>query len=121
MTIKSYKDLDVWKNARVLVKQIYIATKPFPKEELYALTSQLRRCAISIPANIAEGYSRHGLKDYISFVSVAFGSAAELETHLLLAFDLGYMKQQDLEALLRDIQTIQKMLYALRRALQEKL
>lgn len=121
MTIQSYHDLDVWKKARILVKHIYVITKTFPKEEVYSLTSQIRRAVVSIPANIAEGYSRHGIKDYINFVSIAYGSSAELETHLLLAYDLEYISEKQLQPLLDEIKSIQKMLYSLRRSLQEKL
>ncbi|MEQ1706233.1 MAG: four helix bundle protein [Rickettsiales bacterium] len=121
MEVKSYKDLKVWNQARVFVKTIYIATKKFPKEEQFSLTSQIRRCAISIPSNIAEGYSRHGLKDYISFLSIAFGSTAELETQLLLASDLEYITVEECNNLLQELLHIQKMLYKLRDSLKAKL
>jgi len=119
--IKSYHDLEVWKHSRKLVKTIYELTQIYPKQEMFALASQMRRCAISIPSNIAEGYSRHGTKDYINFVSIAFGSAAELETQLLLSFDLGYVDSRQLEQILDLLRVIQKMLYKLRQSLQAKL
>ncbi|MEZ5690984.1 MAG: four helix bundle protein [Rickettsiales bacterium] len=116
--ISSYKDLDVWKRARILVKNIYILTKQYPKEELFALVSQTRRAAISIPANIAEGFSRHGTKDYIAFISVAIGSLAELETLLILAEDIGYI---ECSKMLFEINQLQKMLHSLRKSLKEKI
>ena len=120
-SIQSYRDLRVWQSARVLVKHVYKATKAFPKEEQFTLTSQIRRAVISIPSNIAEGYSRHGLKDYVNFLSIAFGSAAELETQLLLAMDLEYLTQKACDDLLQELAGIQKMLYKLRDSLKAKL
>ncbi len=121
MEVQSYKDLRVWKQARVFVKTVYLITKKFSKEEMFSLTSQIRRSAISIPSNIAEGYSRHGLKDYINFVSIAFGSAAELETQLLLASDLGYITIEECDDLLQELLHIQKMIYKLHDSLKAKL
>lgn len=116
--ISNYKDLEVWKIARTLVKDIYILTKSYPKDELFALVSQTRRAVISVPANIAEGFSRHGTKDYIAFISIAIGSLAELETLLILAEDVGYIaatKELD------KINQLQRMLQSLRKSLKEKL
>jgi four helix bundle protein len=90
--VKTHRDLDVWKNGIELVKKIYILTKDFPKEEIYTLTSQIRRSAISIPSNIAEGAARNSKKEFIQFLYIAFGSAAELETQLIVAKELGYIK-----------------------------
>jgi four helix bundle protein len=81
--VKTHGDLDVWKNGIELVKKIYILTKDFPKEEIYTLTSQIRRLAISIPSNIAEGAARNSKKEFIQFLYIALGSAAELETQLI--------------------------------------
>jgi len=100
--VKTHRDLDVWKNGIELVKKIYILTKDFPKEEIYTLTSQIRRSAISIPNNIAEGAARNSKKEFIQFLYIALGSAAELETQLIVAKELGYIKDlnifDDLEA-----------------------
>jgi four helix bundle protein len=90
--VKTHRDLDVWKNGIELVKKIYILTKDFPKEEIYTLTSQIRRSAISIPSNIAEGAARNSKKEFIQFLYIALGSAAELETQLIVAKELGYIK-----------------------------
>jgi four helix bundle protein len=83
----AYTDLEVWKTSRELVNWIYSSTKLFPKEEMYGLTQQMRRCAVSIPSNIAEGCGRNHPKDSIQFFHIARGSVYELETQLYLSFD----------------------------------
>ncbi len=85
--MSSYKDLDVWKKSFELCVDIYTTTKSFPKEELYGLTSQIRRASLSIPSNISEG-SKRGQKEFLQFLKIAHGSGAETETQLLLAFRL---------------------------------
>jgi four helix bundle protein len=89
-TIKGHKDLDVWKRSIDLVLQIYKVTDTFPKHELYTLTSQMRKAAVSIPSNIAEGAGRKNRKEFIQFLYVSLGSLAELETQLIIAEKLGY-------------------------------
>lgn len=89
--MKSYRDLLVWQKAMSLVTEVYKATRSFPKEEVYALTSQIRRAAISIPSNIAEGQGRQSRKEFLQFLAVARGSLLELETQVLIAQDLGYL------------------------------
>lgn len=121
VAIKSHHDLKVWQRARALVKTVYVLSNALPREERYDLASQIRRAAVSIPANIAEGHSRHGTKDYISFLSIAIGSSSELETLLLLALDLGYIAESSLKPILQDIDELQKMLHKLRQSLKEKL
>lgn len=86
--IKSYKELIVWQKSMQLVKEIFVLTKSFPKEELYGLVSQMKRAAIGIPSNIAEGYGRKSTKSYIQFLLIAYGSALELDTQLILAKEL---------------------------------
>ena len=88
---KSYRDLIAWKKSIDLVGKIYSFTRSFPKEEIYGLTSQIRRAAVSIPSNIAEGAGRSGHREFVQFLSIARGSLSELETQLLIAADLGYM------------------------------
>ena len=88
MYLKSYKELIVWQKSISLVKSIYKITNEFPKSELYGLSSQMQRAAVSIPSNIAEGYSRKNLKEYIQFLHIAYGSSAELETQLIIAKEL---------------------------------
>ena len=92
--ITTYKDLEAYKKSYKLVKEVYKITNGFPHEELYGITSQLRRAAVSIPANIAEGYMR-GTKEYVQFLKIALGSCAEGETLLSLCRDLGYCTSED--------------------------
>jgi len=87
-----YKELEVWKEARILVTEVYKLVSKFPKTELFGLTSQIKRSVISIPSNIAEGCARHSDKDTLRFLEIASGSLAELDTQLLIAEDLGYIK-----------------------------
>ena len=96
MEVKSYKELIAYKRSFELVKVIYRMTKKFPKEEIYGMTSQMRRSAISIPSNIAEGYMK-GTKEYIKFLKIALGSCAELETQLSLSEDIGLCGHSDFE------------------------
>lgn len=88
--IKSYKELIVWQKAIKLVKEIFILTNKFPKSELYGLISQMRRAAVAIPSNIAEGYGRKSSKEYAQFYSIAYGSALELETQIIISKDLSF-------------------------------
>lgn len=118
--LKTYKDLDVWQKAYAFCLDTYQATKNFPAEEKYGLTSQLRRAVISIPSNIAEGYGRKSLPEYIQFLYIAYGSLCELETQLLLSKDLGYLPDSEKEKLIAGIGTIERMLKALIRSLENK-
>lgn len=95
MKTKSFKDLIVWQKAYKLVLKIYEVTKNFPKTEVYGLSQQMRRAAVSIPSNIAEGYGRRNKTEYRQFLSIAYGSLLELETQNLLSVDLGYMKENE--------------------------
>ncbi len=92
-----YKKLIVWQKGMNLCEEVYLITKKLPKEELFGLTNQLRRAAVSIPSNIAEGYGRYSDKEFIYFLKVARGSTAEVETQLLLCFKLGYVAERDLQ------------------------
>lgn len=91
----SYKELDAWKDARTLVKDIYLVTASFPPTEQFGLTSQIRRAAVSVPANIAEGYGRRSPAAFIQFLRIAKGSVNEVETLLVLSTDLGYLADSD--------------------------
>jgi four helix bundle protein len=91
----NHKDLDVWKRAMDLVEQVYLLTSSFPSSEIYGLTAQLRRAAVSVPSNIAEGASRTGDKELLYFLNVATGSIAEIETQLLIGVRLKYVDQQN--------------------------
>ena len=104
--IKSYKELIVWQKSIRLVKEVFILTDNFPKSELYGLTSQMRRAAISIPSNIAEGYGRKSPKEYAQFYSISYGSVLELETQLIIAQELQFTdpkKFDTVEALLGEV------------------
>jgi four helix bundle protein len=101
---KSFKDLIVWQRAYRLVLAIYKSTAAFPKSEIYGLAQQMRRAAVSIPSNISEGYCRKHNAEYKQFLSIAYGSLAELETQYLLSVDLGYTKQiVPVESLLKEV------------------
>ena len=108
--ITSYRDLDVWKQARVLVKNVYQVTRRFPKEEQFGLTNQLRRAVISIPSNIAEGCGRNHTKDSTQFFFVTRGSLYEVETQLILAADLEFLSIQELEVISAQIIKCKKLL-----------
>lgn len=110
---KTYRDLDVWKKSRELVKNIYLATKDLPKDELYGLVSQMRRCAVSIPSNIAEGYGRQYKKETIHFLHIARGSLYELETQLYIAADLGFLSGHILNPLFLEVEECRKLLAGL--------
>jgi len=111
--IKSFKQLNIWQKGIEEVKYVYEITKNFPRYELYGLTSQIRRAAVSIPSNIAEGFKRSHSNEYRQFLHIALGSAAELETLLIIAKELGYMENNQLENILEKIQNISKMISSL--------
>lgn len=92
--MKSFTDLDAWKEGHALVLMIYTVTKSFPKDELFGLTSQIRRCAVSITSNIAEGFSRNSWREKVQFYAIALGSVTELQNQLLIARDVGYIDRQ---------------------------
>ncbi|OGC93742.1 MAG: hypothetical protein A2W25_06400 [candidate division Zixibacteria bacterium RBG_16_53_22] len=120
MTIESYQDLKVWQKAMILTKEAYGITKCFPKDETYGLTSQIRRAAVSIPSNIAEGWGRKSRGDFIRFLTMARGSAAELETQILLSSEIGFYSKEMAEPFLKNIIEIKKMLNVLIKSLQAK-
>jgi len=105
----THKNLDAWKEAIKLTIEIYTLTKSFPKEELYGITNQIRRSAVSIPSNIAEGCARQTAKETIQFLHIALGSAAELETQLIIANNLNYINEHEFESLLEKLYAISRM------------
>src|SRR6516165_3063642 len=121
MGIQSYRELEVWKLSMDLAAECFRTTKSFPKEEVFAMTSQIRRAASSIPANIAEGQGREHTKEFLHYLSLARGSLTELETHLILSQRVGLLPPTDLETLLALSDRISRMLSGLRKALQRKL
>lgn len=115
--INSYRDLEVWKKAMELVTDVYKVTQTFVKEELYGLTSQLRRAAVSVPANIAEGWGRGMTGEYIQFLRIARGSLLEVETLMTISHNLEYVNTQELKSILERIREINKMINALIKSL----
>ncbi|NBC65145.1 MAG: four helix bundle protein [Bacteroidetes bacterium] len=109
----NFRNLIVWKRGVELATQVYKKTVNFPKFELYGLTSQIRRSAVSISSNIAEGAGRRSKKEFANFLGISYGSACELETQLLIARNLEYLSEQDFEKLFDEVNEIQKMLYVL--------
>ncbi len=108
--ISSFKELTVWQKSYELTLLIYKTTETFPKKEDFSLTSQMRRCSLSIPSNISEGYRRNHRKEFIQFLYIAYGSASELETQLLLAHDIGYLKKDEYYKINNLLTEILKML-----------
>ncbi|WP_347925733.1 four helix bundle protein [Pontimicrobium sp. SW4] len=104
-----FKGLEIWKKSREFCSSIYEVTSKFPDSEKFGLTNQLRRASVSIPSNIAEGSSRHSNKDFLRFLQITLGSAYEVETQLLIAFDLKFIEQEELEVLLKSLGSIIKM------------
>jgi four helix bundle protein len=111
--IKSFKDLKIWQKGIQLVEDVYALSKTFPKEEIYGLQSQLRRSAVSIPSNIAEGFARIHNKEYRNFLYIALGSCAELTTQIIIASRLKYIEGPKAETLLSNIEVISKMTMSL--------
>jgi len=111
--IESYRDLKVWQEGMQLVENCYRLTGQLPKEELFGLTSQIRRAATSVPANIAEGYGRQNKGEYMQFLRIGQGSLKELETHLLLTVRVGLLRASIVEAVLKDCDRLGKMLHGL--------
>lgn len=120
MEVNSYRDLRVWREGMTLAKGCYLLTKGFPREELFGLTSQIRRAAASVPANIAEGYGRESTGEYIHFLRIAQGSLKELETHLLLAGEVGVCSLEAVQPALTQADQLGRMLRSLLRTLQAK-
>jgi four helix bundle protein len=118
--IRSYKDLKVWQEAKALAEDAYRATRRFPKDESYGMTSQIRRAAVSVAANIAEGHGREGAGHFIQSLRVAQGSLKELETHFLLAERVGILPADASLPLIERCNVIGRMLRALLRAVQAK-
>jgi four helix bundle protein len=108
--LRDFRELKVWEKSHRLVLDVYEASGTFPREETYGLTAQLRRCSVSIPANIAEGCGRSGEAELGRFMLISMGSASELECHLLLARDLGFLSARDYEDLSRRTREVKRML-----------
>ena len=118
--LKNYKELKVWQKSYILCLDVYKRTGSFPKEEIYGLVSQIRRSAVSVPSNIAEGYGRKTTADYTRFLYIAYGSLCELETQIMLSNDLRFLEPGNLESLRADLSEVERMLKALIKSLENK-
>lgn len=116
---RGYEDLRVWQKSLECVKAVYRATGHFPKEEMYGLTSQIRRSAVSVPSNIAEGSARKSQKEFAQFIGVATGSLAELHTQLIISRQLGFLEKKSFEELELEIIDIRRMLSGLKVSLKD--
>ncbi|MBA3711645.1 MAG: four helix bundle protein [Pyrinomonadaceae bacterium] len=121
MAINSFRDLRVWQAGMDLVEQVYHVTQAFPKHEIYGLTSQIQRAAVSVPSNIAEGHTREHSKEYLHHFSIAQASLAEVETQMEIAARLKYLPPEQLSQILERISSLGRQLYALRNALAKRL
>jgi len=119
MAYKTYRELVAWQKAMDLVQAVYRTTGQFPKDELYGLTAQLRRAAISLPSNIAEGQGRNSRPEFLQFLSIAYGSLRELETQLLIAERLGYMGERELDLLMTSAGEVGRLINGLARSLHD--
>jgi len=113
MAVKDFRDLKIWNRGIDLVEKIYKITKSFPQEELYCLTSQLRRASISVPSNIAEGFARRSNKEYKQFLYISLGSCAEITTQIIVARKSGYLRERESKQLEQEIDTLSKMTMSL--------
>lgn len=113
----NFLKLEIWKKGRKLVKSIYVLSQKFPKEELFGLTSQVRRAAVSVPSNIAEGCGRGTDKQLSHFIDIAIGSICELETQFYLAFDLEYISASEQQNIIDEIISIRKMMFNFKKRL----
>ena len=118
MESRSHRKLDVWKKSMDFVKHVYQATETFPKSELYGLSSQMRRAAVSIPSNLAEGAARKGKKEFSQYLNIAQGSISEIDTQIELSFILNYIDKILYNDLTEKLNTISKMLFGLSRSLR---
>jgi four helix bundle protein len=121
MNITSFRELKVWQLGMNLTERIYILTDSFPKSEIYGLTSQIRRSAVSIPSNLAEGHGRNSTKEFLQFIAIAFGSICELETQILLSYRLKYISTEDSEMVLALLTETSKTIRGLQKALKAKI
>ena len=111
--MRNFRELEIWKDSIKLVKKVYILTSVLPKTEKYGLVSQMNRCSVSIPSNIAEGCSRDSQKDFVRFLYIALGSAFELETQLEICIELGFLKSETNPDVFEEIVKLQKRIKSL--------
>ena len=118
--MNNYKKLEIWKEGIELVSDVYKLVLKFPKEELFSLTAQIKRCSVSIPSNIAEGAGSNGKKEFVNFLGIACGSCCELDTQLILAIKLGYLNESETSKVFDRLDHIQRMSANLIKKLNEK-
>ena len=121
MIINSFRDLRVWQSGMELVTKVYEITQHFPREEIYGLTSQLRRAAVSIPSNIAEGHARESSKEYLNHLSIVQGSLAELQTQIEIALRLDFVEDETAREILELASSLNRQIFALRNAIARKI
>jgi four helix bundle protein len=119
--LRNYRDLQVWDKAHKLTLDLYRVSREFPREETYGITSQLRRAAVSVGANLAEGCGRRTSNELARFVKIAMGSASELDYHLLLCRDLGFMNEGDFTRTSSDLTEVRKMLTSFLNRVEEQI
>jgi four helix bundle protein len=117
----NYRDLETWQKAMDMVQEVYEATRDFPKEEIYGLRSQIRRAAVSIPSNIAEGQGRESVKDFLRHLSIAYGSLCEAETQIVIAGRLGYIEDDASEKLMVRAGEVGRLINGLTRSLSKQI
>ena len=119
--LRTFKDLIAWQKSYELCRNVYLVSKEFPRSELFGLTSQMKRSALSIPSNIAEGYTRPSTNDYLRFLYIAYSSLAELETQLILATDLNYLPKDKSSEIKQSQMEVQRILLGLIKSLKSKI
>lgn len=118
--MKDYRKLQIWQIGKEVAKEVYLITKKFPKSELYGLTSQMRRAAVSIPSNIAEGCGRDSVKEFVQFLRVSMGSVRELETQFYISLDVGYVDEIKFDFIMKRLDELSKKIWAYIRYLKER-
>ena len=119
--MSSYRDLKVWAKTRVYIKDVYTISAKFPKEEIYGITSQIRRATVSIANNIVEGSARYSDMEFMRFLDIAYASSIEVENMHYICLDLAYINEEEFSILFEKSQEIQRMIFSLKRSLKEKL
>jgi four helix bundle protein len=119
--VQSYRGLLAWQKAVEMVKSVYQATKQFPKDEMYGLTSQLRRAVVSVPSNIAEGQGRNSTKEFLHHLSIAYGSLMEVETQLIISGELDYITKNEVSQLLNKTAEVGRLINGLSKSLQHRI
>jgi four helix bundle protein len=118
MNVKSFEDLIAWQKAFACCKKVFETSRDFPKDELFGLTAHIKKSAVSIPSNIAEGFERKNDREFNTFIQIALGSIAELKTQILIARDLGYLLPEKAGGLLNDLDECRKVIHGLKRVLK---